>query len=197
MKKAPIVFPSSDANLSLSSGKHQTPNPPKSQTTLSKSGSKKKFTSSGKSDTRNQRSAMSQSRTKNTNTNQGRQSQGSTQPKNAQGGISSMNLQQLNKSVSQRNIEHPSSILPGNNLQTPVVHANLSMKDDNIFDMRTGSLDNNRNITKVGHANRAQGKQLVASKKGAQSQAPAQRQKQGQVVSGDYPGLTKNQHGQG
>ena len=78
-----------------------------------------------------------------------------------------------------------------------MVHANLSMKDDNIFDMRTGSLDNNRHITKVGHANRAQGKQLVAGKKATQSQAPAQRQKQGQVISSDYPGLTKNQHAQG
>ena len=103
-----------------------------------------------------------------------------------------MNLQQMNKSVSQRNIEHPASILPSNNLQTPVVHANLALKEEHMFDMRTGSFDN-RNITKVGnHTNRSTSS---AAKKQGQNSASAQRQKQNPAASStDYPGMIKGQN---
>ena len=106
----------------------------------------------------------------------------------------------MNKSVSQRNIEHPSSILPSDKLQTPVVHANLAMKNsEHMFDMRTGSLDNNRNITKIGNnTNRSQSSTAnkeAAVKKQGQTSASAQRQKQNPVASStDYPGMIKGQN---
>ena len=61
--------------------------------------------------------------------------------------------------------------------------------------MRIGSVDNNRNITKVGHSNRNQSKDVVGGKKPVQNQTSVQRQKQGQAAaSSDYPGMVKGQN---
>ena len=75
---------------------------------------------------------------------------------------------------------------------TPVVHASLGRSDsDNAFELRTGSVDNYRNITKVGNNKQSSVVKNDSEKK--QVICPVvQRQKQNPVAtSNDYPGSSK------